>query len=61
MATHSQHVQKYDKEHSTYIGLKLNNKTDKDILDYLEASEEPKQKTIKRLCRKSINEDQDKT
>lgn len=37
------------KENTTFIGLKLNNRTDADILDALEGK--PKQSEIKRLLR----------
>lgn len=33
-------VKKYDAAHTRFIGLKLNLKTDKDILDYLELRRE---------------------
>ena len=44
--------QKYDKTHTTFIGLKLNNKTDSDILEALEGKS--KQTEIKRLIRKGL-------
>ena len=44
--------ERYDKNNTTYIGLKLNNKTDKDILDAID--EKPKQTEIKRLIRKGL-------
>ena len=44
--------QKYDKIHTTFIGLKLNNKTDNDILQAIEGKQ--KQTEIKRLVRKGI-------
>ena len=40
------------KEHTSFIGLKLNNKTDADILSALEGK--PKQTEIKRLIREAI-------
>jgi hypothetical protein len=44
--------EKYDKENTRFIGLKLNKKTDKDILDALEGL--PMQTEIKRLIRIGI-------
>lgn len=44
--------QKYDNANTTFIGLKLNNKTDKDILDAVEGK--PKQTELKRLIRKGL-------
>lgn len=41
------------KENTTFVGLKLNNRTDKDILDALEGK--PKQTEIKRLIRAGLN------
>ena len=41
------------KENTTFVGLKLNNRTDKDILDALEGK--PKQTEIKRLIRADLN------
>ena len=46
--------EKYDKENTRFIGLKLNKKTDKDILDALEGL--PMQTEIKRLIRIGIAE-----
>lgn len=37
------------KENTTFIGIKLNNKTDKDILDYLDGKS--KQTEVKRALR----------
>ena len=42
------------KNNTIFIGLKLNQRTDKDILDALEGK--PKQTEIKRLIRKAIND-----
>lgn len=53
MATKEAHrraVAKYDKDKTTFIGLKLNNGTDADILKYLE-SVDNKQGYIKALIR----------
>lgn len=44
--------QKYDKQNTTFIGLKLNNKTDEDIISALDGK--PKQTEIKRLVRKGL-------
>lgn len=48
--------ERYDKENTRFIGLKLNKKTDKDILDALEGL--PMQTEIKRLIRIGIAESQ---
>ena len=50
--------EKYDKENTRFIGLKLNKKTDKDILDALEGL--PMQTEIKRLIRIGIAESKKK-
>lgn len=42
----------WDKEHTTFIGLKLNNKTDLDILQALDGKQ--KQTEIKRLIREGL-------
>lgn len=42
----------WTKENTTFVGLKLNNRTDKDILDALDGK--PKQTEIKRLIRKGM-------
>lgn len=47
--------ERYDKENTQFFGLKLNKKTDKDILDALEGK--PKQTEIKRLIRIGIKND----
>lgn len=44
--------ERYDKENTQFIGLKLNKKTDRDILEAIEGK--PKQTEIKRLIRKGI-------
>ena len=46
---------KWIKEHTTSIGLKLNNRTDRDILDAREGKQ--KQTEIKRLVRKGLEHD----
>lgn len=43
---------KYDKSNTQFIGLKLNKKTDSDILSAIEGKQ--KQTEIKRLIRKGI-------
>jgi hypothetical protein len=47
------HTKKYDADNTTRIALKLNDRTDKDILDFLEKSGN-KQGTIKNLIREEI-------
>lgn len=44
--------ERYDKKNTQFIGLKLNNKTDSDIITALEGK--PKQTEIKRLIRKGL-------
>lgn len=44
----------WTKENTTFVGLKLNNRTDKDILDALEGK--PKQTEIKRLIRQGMKQ-----
>ena len=44
---------KYDKAHTTTFGMKLNNETDKDILQWL-SQQESKQGAIKKLIRADI-------
>lgn len=44
--------QKYDKVNTVFVGLKLNKKTDSDILKAITGK--PKQTEIKRLIRKGI-------
>lgn len=44
--------EKYDKKNTTFIGLKLNNKTDSDILNAIQGKS--KQTEIKRLVRKGL-------
>lgn len=46
---------KYDKENTKNINLRLNIKTDKDILDHLETVEPSKMGYIKNLIRKDMN------
>lgn len=48
------YTKKYDENNTTRVQLKLNNKTDADILEYLN-SVENKQGTIKRLLREEIS------
>lgn len=58
--SHRKSVAKYDKEKSTFIGLKLNNKTDLDILNKIKeqrAAGTPAQTYIKSCIRKDINND----
>ena len=47
--------EKYDKENTTGLYLKFNNKTDKDILEYLK-SVPNKQGFIKQLIRQAMND-----
>ena len=53
MADNYIHTKKYDKENTTKVTLKLNLKTDADILEYLEQCGN-KQGTIKKLLRDEI-------
>ena len=56
--SHRKSVAKYDKENCTFIGLKLNNKTDQDILQAIDQQKEagtPAQTYIKSCIRKDIN------
>jgi len=48
----------WTKENNTFVGLKLNNRTDKDILEALEGK--PKQTEIKRLIRQGMKQDPSK-
>ena len=48
--------EKYDKSNTQFIGLKLNKKTDKDILEAIEGK--AKQTEIKRLIRKGSESEQ---
>ena len=48
------YTKKYDENNTTRVQLKLNNKTDSDILEYLDKVEN-KQGTIKRLLREEIS------
>lgn len=45
---------KYDKENTKNINLRLNKKTDKDILDFLETVEPSKMGYIKNLIRNDM-------
>lgn len=54
MADNYKYTKKYDENNTTRVQLKLNNKTDADILEYLEKVEN-KQGTIKRLIREEIS------
>ena len=45
----------WTKENTTFVGLKLNNRTDKDILEALAGK--PKQTEIKRLIRQGMKHD----
>lgn len=47
--------QKYDKQNTTFIGLKLNNKTDHDIIEKLKTVES-KQGYIKECIRKDLQQ-----
>ena len=48
------YTKKYDTANTTKVSLKLNKKTDADIIEYLD-SVENKQGTIKRLIREEIS------
>ena len=48
----SEKKREWMKDHTTFIGLKLNNQTDADILAALE--DKPKQTEIKRLIRAAL-------
>lgn len=52
-------TKKYDASHTTFIGLKLNNETDADILAALGGK--AKQTEIKRLIRAALELEKDKT
>lgn len=54
MADNYKYTKKYDENNTTRVQLKLNNKTDADILEYLDKVEN-KQGTIKRLIREEIS------
>lgn len=47
---------KYDSANTVGVYLKLNKKTDKDILDWFDSLTEPRQKYIKRLIRTDMEE-----
>ena len=49
--------EKYDKQNTRFIGLKLNRKSDKDILDALEGK--ALQTEIKRLLRKALESEKE--
>lgn len=57
MADNYKHTKKYDKENTTKVTLKLNLKTDADILDFLDSCGN-KQGTIKKLIRIEIERNQ---
>lgn len=46
----------WDKENTVRISIKLNKRTDADLLDFLEGSGEPRQKIIKRALRALLEE-----
>ena len=54
MADNYKYTKKYDENNTTRVQLKLNNKTDADIIEYLN-SVDNKQGTIKRLLREEIS------
>lgn len=54
MADNYKYTKKYDEQNTTRVQLKLNNKTDADIIAYLD-SVDNKQGTIKRLIREEIS------
>ena len=54
MADNYKYTKKYDENNTTRVQLKLNNKTDADIIAYLD-SVDNKQGTIKRLIREEIS------
>lgn len=47
-------VAKYDKENTVRFGVKLNKKTDADVIEALKTAKEGKQGYIKRLIREDI-------
>jgi len=53
MADNYKYTKKYDENNTIQVKLKLNYKTDADIIEYLEASSN-KQGTIKNLIRQEI-------
>lgn len=53
MADNYIHTKKYDQANTTQVKLKLNLKTDSDIIEYLNSCDN-KQGTIKELIRKEI-------
>lgn len=54
MADNYKYTKKYDENNTTRVQLKLNNKTDADIIAYLDRVDN-KQGTIKRLLREEIS------
>ena len=46
----------WDKENTVRISIKLNKRTDADILDFLEGSGEPRQTLIKKALRTLLEE-----
>ena len=54
MADNYKYTKKYDENNTTRVQLKLNNKTDADIIAYLD-SVDNKQGIIKRLLREEIS------
>lgn len=54
MTDNYKYTKKYDEQNTTRVQLKLNNKTDADIIAYLD-SVDNKQGTIKRLIREEIS------
>lgn len=52
-----EYVDQYQKEHITRVVVKLNDQTDQDILDHLDAIPEKKQTYIKRLIREDIEKE----
>ena len=47
-------IAKYDKENTIRFGIKLNKKTDADVINALETAKEGKQGYIKRLIRDDL-------
>ena len=54
MADNYKYTKKYDENNTTRVQLKLNNKTDDDIIAYLDSLDN-KQGTIKRLLREEMS------
>ena len=57
MADNYKYTKKYDAVNTTQIKIKLNRKTDADIIEFLETLEN-KQGTIKRLIREEVKRNQ---